>query len=323
MVNVYVFRTDTTTPSGWTDVSSTYSGRFLLGNGTALSTGGATQHTHALTGWSCSTYNMDRIRAYTYDSVAGNHNHAQGSYTISTVDHLPSYKDFRILRRDVSGWNNVIPSGSVVFSETIPQNWERLDNGSSYYLRISSTAGGTGGSPTHTHTISGTTGGPSATNGAYNWNDDYGASSTHTHAYNITTNTGSNEFYYWSCGLARATADTKIRKGFILLFDATPNSTDWTVLTGANDRYLRVSSSNSIATGGSNCTHNHSASGNTGSCGTIGLGKGSGVIGQCNNHVHAISATFDSQTPTLSYVRLIVAQAAHEYGSRAVYVITC
>ena len=43
-----IFSSNTNTPTGWTDISTTYDGKFLrISSGTALSTGGTDTHTHA------------------------------------------------------------------------------------------------------------------------------------------------------------------------------------------------------------------------------------------------------------------------------------
>lgn len=328
MVNVYLFRTDTSTPADWSDVSSTYANRLILGNGTALETGGAATHNnHSLSGWSCSTVNAVYRDAADAVWIATTHNHASGTCSFGNGNHLPPYKTFRLVRRDLTGWNGKLPSGSVAFCETVPPTgYERIENGSSNFIMISGTAGSTGGALTHYHTYSGTTGGGSAGYNINTFTSYYGANSSHTHTYSGNSGTANNNPYFWSCGLIRSTSEIGIKTDMILLFDGTPSSTDWDVISGADNRYLKISSTNSIATGGAATDHTHPASGTTSDASAFTrVSIGSGTVRGIGNHSHTYSFTLSSVAPVPTYVRLILGKAKRNLGGgpRASFITMC
>lgn len=94
-----------------------------------------------------------------------------------------------------SGWvecngQTLSDAASVYNGQTIPNL-----NGNNYFLRGNSTSGGTGGSDTHTHDYSGTTGTDSQSSSFYS-GSDY-ASIQHTHDYSgTTTSTDTKPPYY-------------------------------------------------------------------------------------------------------------------------------
>ena len=328
MVNVYVAREDATTPDGWTEVAAGYKDKLILGNGTGLETGGADTHNHtSMTGWSASS-----VTPASAGSTAGtgsnvirsgySHSHiAPASFTCTSTNHLPPYKNFRMLYRDVSGWNFVLPSGSICYKETTHAKYDRCDDGSSYFLRIAATAGGTGGATSHNHVASGNTGVPSGSNiTCGTGSEDNWYSATHVHSFGFTSSSSTISYSYWSCGLVKSNDLTLIVKDLYLWFDGTPPAMFETV-TDATDKYMKVSSDNSVAYATNSAAHTHTCSGTSGnSSGVAGANYDTTrVIG--DTHTHSISFTLASVTPVPSYTRFTLAKTLYDIANSVIITI--
>lgn len=114
------------TPDGWTDVTATYSDKFIRINATALSTGGADTHTHGGTTGS-HTLTSDEIPAHTHTfntrysddggntygnmrTVAGTAQETPASsstgggsghtHTITSADNIPAYMTAKMYKKD-------------------------------------------------------------------------------------------------------------------------------------------------------------------------------------------------------------------------------
>ncbi len=322
MVNVYVFRSDSSTPSGWSEIGSGYRDRLCLCNG-ALETGGADNHNHGISGWGCTGSDNNRTDAGGINTqiAAASHTHVQGAAPIiGTASHLPPYKNFRLVYRSTIGWNGLVPSGAIVFRENVPTfGGSRTESGSSSFIRISGTAGGTGGSSSpHNHSVSGTTGpnSQSMSKSIGTPDDVCWGKLSHTHDYSGTSeNASAPDYYYWACGLIQASANTFIQANSYLLFDGTPDS-KWEVTTAANNHYLRISSTNSIITGGSylayNHTHTFSFYSYMNAWDYIVDGSGNASDGR---HGHTISFTLAGDANLYpSFVKLTLARALYNFG---------
>lgn len=316
MVNVFVFRDDSSTPAGWAEISSGYQERLCLCNGGGMETGGSYAHTHSTSNLSCSTAAGWIYSDYAAHLAAKGHNHPIGSITVSSEYHLPALKKFRLVYRGITGWNGAVPSGSIVFNEGIPTGWSRTESGSSYFLYIAASAGGTGGSTSHSHTASGTTGAPSATD----WADNGGANSpspNHTHTFSGTSNPTTHDYYYWACGLIKASSDSFVKVNSYLLFDGTPSSA-WEIVTAANNRYLRISATDNVTTGGSylSSTHSHSFSATTSNNSSMvqNLSMYPDVLFPTPDHNHTVSFSLASVTVQPAYVKFNLARAKINFG---------
>ncbi|OPY54714.1 MAG: hypothetical protein A4E48_00293 [Methanosaeta sp. PtaU1.Bin060] len=324
MANLGMFRDDSNTPTGFTEIGSGYRDRLIKGGGTALDTGGTDNHEHSMSSWSCNNVNGTTSDGGSTPITGVNHTHNSASIN-GSASHLPPYKNLRVLLISADTFNGVIPAGTIVFHEDVPSGWDRYDGGSSYFIRISSTAGGTGGSLTHSHTISGTTSGPSATGtvtGTSSWRY---CPNNHTHTFSGTSSTSSSsDYYYWACGLIKASADRILPLNSIVLADGSLSGDFWEEVTGASGRLLRISSTNSITTGGSSDTfsHTHSFSGTTDqmSQSTV-VGGGSYYTVALNTHTHSISFNLSATNPEPSYVRLKLYKLIRLIGSRFVNAI--
>ena len=174
----------TSLPSGWITVGN--EGRYIRGSNTYGTTGGAASHGHSASG---TTGGPSALSSYitgssnTYPTT--DHTH---SYSVSTdqVANEPPYLDV-IVAYPNSATNLV--GGMIAFFDNLPPlGWEALDLANQRFLRISSAYGTTGGSASHSHTISGTTSAPNAT-ASYNayGTPELGATASHTHSFNFQT----------------------------------------------------------------------------------------------------------------------------------------
>ena len=108
----WLLSSNSTTPDGWTNISTTYSNHFIRINSTPLSTGGADTHSHTV---STHTHTYSGNTGYASESGATNglyagaryHYHAysgttssNGSGTSSTVSNVPVYVTAILFQKD-------------------------------------------------------------------------------------------------------------------------------------------------------------------------------------------------------------------------------
>ena len=121
-----LFSSSASTPTGWTDVSSTYNGKFVrISSGTALTTGGTDthnhggssgaytlqiadmpSHTHSVTAYQVSgangsnwghTETVTNPNSLTTGSAGGGGSH---SHSITTADNIPAYVQVKCYKKD-------------------------------------------------------------------------------------------------------------------------------------------------------------------------------------------------------------------------------
>ncbi len=327
MVNVYVFRSDGTTPSGWSEIATGYRERLPLLGGTPLTTGGTDSHSHALTGTSVSS--VCDSATFGWTSTANDiwlnqgsqlcHTHTVSTSSVGLESNLPPYKNFRLVYRSVDGWDGTLPAGSIVFREAVPaSNYSRVDSGQTYFIRISATAGGTGGADNHNHLCSVTLANANAPAARLIWNSSPLVSaikSTHGHNSNSASSSSTDFNYkYWGGGLISATSDTKVVQDSYLLFDGTPDSGQWEVVS-ADGCYLKALGTYTVSTGGVNTTltHGHTLSMASSSANNCNNTKSSIYRSIACSHTHTITSTLDNQTIQPSYVRFILARAKVDF----------
>lgn len=120
----WIVSTVTTAHSGWTNVSATYSNKFMRINATPLTTGGADTHTHA---------------AGSFAAPAHDHGAATGSYTLTTTD-IPAHTHG--ITFHVSGINEGLTKPDAASTANLNNNTVDSDG-----------TGSTGGGGGHSHTI--------------------------------------------------------------------------------------------------------------------------------------------------------------------------
>lgn len=121
--------------------------------------------------------------------ASSTHTHSSSSSTPDTVSNIPPYLDMVFAKADNATYvdeNNVI-----ITSELPPLGWNRFTALDNRFPRATTTYGDTGGSDTHTHSVSISTGAPSATISGYGSGTNF-ADSTHTHSCTVTSQSASN-----------------------------------------------------------------------------------------------------------------------------------
>lgn len=150
--------------SGWTELTSTYEGKFIYISTTALSTGGGSTHTHDISGTllkstvakhNCGDGGLPQV-------CQNNHTHtlsaaASDGETANTA--LPRYVSLRIFEKNGTTTEYEFPDGAIVMYDqpTAPTGWQEMD-AVGYYLRIDDDTLNTPTHPTHSHDFSLTSG---------------------------------------------------------------------------------------------------------------------------------------------------------------------
>lgn len=188
-----------------------------------------------------------------------------------------------------------------------------LDTGSDgNFLRAASTAGGTGGNATHTHTFTESVGGVSATanTGCVSRCSLFASPEAHTHTSTGTTidpadnNPAHHTFYLWKYNTADATPATIPDNTFIFFDNGSGQPTSpWSRFSAADDRLIKIDASHT--TGGSD-THTHDIT-----WGSLNASSGSGALSlgatpayAHSTHAHdapSSPATTDSASSLPSY----------------------
>lgn len=181
-----------TLPSGWTR-NTTYDNRFMKG-ATSYGTTGGGSHNHTMSSTtSVKSRDGGIVGIYPYGSYiwpAPGHSHSIGGSTGSS-DPLPPYRTQIFASPDTSV---SIPSTSILMangSTLPPYGWIRFTSLDEYFPYGSSSSGTTGGSTTHTHTFSFTTGSSGSQSGVGTSGTSNHASA-HTHTGSGTSGTGSS-----------------------------------------------------------------------------------------------------------------------------------
>lgn len=321
MVNVYVLIDGADSPpDGWSEIDADYQDRMPLMGG-ALSTGGSDTHTHTgrATTNSVATDQNRHYAASTPYALVGAHSHGATLTSIGSPNHLPPYKNFRVFYRSVTGWDGKVPSGAIVFNPSVPGGWARLDASDSYFVRISATAGGTGGSATPGgHTVAGAVSALAQSNVYNGVSTGPVATTTHNHgSYSDTTDAHSDpDWKYWAAGLVKAAAEIFLAAGCYLLFDGDPGA-KWELVSNS-DRYLRHNGpSPDVATGGANTTYTHGHSKDI----TSGAASALTTVNNTPNtfatvgaHTHTITVTLDNAAAQPAYVKFFLYKLISNFG---------
>ncbi len=139
-------------PTGWT-VNNDATGKFLRGSAAYGGTGGASSHTYGTVActFSASGSGYGSTDGGTENLLNRFHSHG-GDVTIGdSGDLLPNYENVVLCEAP----SFAVKSGLVGVFESTPTGWTRSTNLDGDYIRVDTTAGGTGGNTTHSHTYSG------------------------------------------------------------------------------------------------------------------------------------------------------------------------
>lgn len=322
-------------PTGWTDRSADYAGRFIRGeaaaNAISLGTpatgvGGSATHTPAV---SSTVVNTGVGQAATGCVIGCNarstaaHTHTTTAPTIGAANNLPVYRSLKLISYN-SGIPNVIPAGAIAFFDSttgVPTGWTRQSAQDGNMIRIDTTVS-TGGSDTHTHTVTwNSLAAAAGTANAAN-TSAVGAAASHTHTAPAASTTDSQSSVppYVQTLMAKADADTAaIPSGLISMFDNDPGA-GWVVRSNSGgtfyQKFNRPNSTYNASPGGSTThTHNGGAagagltsgvSGGPSATGTV-QGAGTGLAG--STHTHTITTKFvDNTDNTPQYLNVVYAQ---------------
>lgn len=295
-------------PSGWDCISCDAGDPYLNiyprgATSYSASTAGSATHQHTPTYVSTSapsaTAQYDSGKT-TVAIPADTHTH--GTPTLLTADPAsndPSNRTLLFIRS--IGTPTQIPANTIGLFDTtsLPSGWTTYSLEDGYFVKGGSTVGA-GGSNTHVHSVSVTTGTASGTQ-LHRGGSATGESTTHSHSGTGNSQSSDNQPTYIEVVLGRATSNTSIPGGLIAMFDASAPS-GWTSISGSggalNGYFIK---GNSSAYGSTSGTANHTqpnsgivvnaTTNTTTTADIVPLTVGADV-----GHTHTITVSFDNQT---------------------------
>ncbi len=332
-------------PSGWSFVSEA-NDKFIRGESPANYglTGGAATHatTASVTVGPADTGSQGGVRGGTADSAATAHTHT-ATASIGSANNLPAYRTLRLMRFD-AGIPNNIPAGAIaLFDDSpgiIPPQFTRYSAQDGSFVRSASTSGSTGGSNTHTHTITWSSLAASAgevRRTAPLFLNNSVASNAHTHNAPAATTTSTNGTSAADCEvepvgdsclppyvnsiLAKANEDTPtLSIGITAMFDADPGG-GWVVRSDSGGSYyqkfMRGSASydevcGQLGIGDGTCGEAEHTHVNATTTSTNNNGGGSnallGLGSVASPHNHVMTAAFNPANNIPEYYNVVVAE---------------
>ena len=324
MVNVYIFYVDSSTPSGFTEIGETYQNRLIKLGGTALQTGGSSTHDHSGSVSSISTYSADSAHKGVSSGeevlASASHTHPSGTVnSVSGVSNYPAYTKIRMIYRNVSGWNGVVPAGGVICKEGSASGWSDL--GYTGFVNITNTYGTSVSQESHSHSVSASLNALSASGGLTSKSGSAYAYRLHGHSSSSTTLSSDVTYDYYYAAIRFIKASTYARyvmKDGICLFDGNPGD-HWTLVDSYNDRFLKFGSG-SWETGGSYSSYSHSHSGSATSGGSntnyqIEISGGTGYYIFPASHTHTFNISLNSTDAEPPWFRLIPYKSDLDFAS--------
>lgn len=307
-------------PTGWTCVSCSggdpFYQRFIRGSDSYGATGGTTSHTHTVTATVDNTTDLMPARSNSGTPQLVNNDHAHTiNPTIGSASNLPSYRQLQIIRADNSGTPASIPAGAIaMFDDSPPSGWTTYSVQDGYYIYGESTAGTTGGSNSHTHTVSGTT---SASTGgerrraAASTQTDV-ATPGHTHTLAGNSQSAGNEPPYRDTILAKSDSDQPSVDNMLTMWDDTPPN-EWSYRSAVGGQYYQqfIKAAASFGGTGGSQTHTHPDTVlATGFASDSTTSRINGTVNASDNeHTHSVNLTNFSDVSHLPpYIDVIVAK---------------
>jgi len=315
--NMLLLGKTSSAPGGWSYVS-TYNSRYIRGNSTYSGTSGNSTHTHTVSDVTVGTPAETAKELGLTQALATGHAHSTTNPTVGSGSNNPAYAYFTLWKYD-SGVPTTVPQNAYALFDADPGgSWVRYATADSRLIKLSS-AQGTGGSDTHTHSLTWQAlGFASGTLLSVNTSQlsPYSSQDKHTHtAPSATTSDPYTSVPQYTTTIiyeqTNATSQV-VPYGMMAMFDATPPD-GWTVVSGVgNDYYQRFVQGN-VTEGTQAGSNTHSmadeTSGNSGgpsATNTRGA-KGSGVAS--GDHTHTQTASFSPSTSHVPlYVDVIIAQ---------------
>lgn len=308
-------------PSGWSVLTS-YDGRFIRGESAAnaTTTGGTATHTPTISSHTMSTGTSGRLGGSTNSVSSYAHTHTLTNPTIGSASNLPAFRSMQLIAYD-NGIPTTIPANAIAMFDASPgmpgSGWTRVTAQDTRLIRANTTVA-TGGSDTHTHTVTwaalGAASGTIATGANTN---NQGATTTHTHTAPAASNSDSqaNLPPYVHTVFASANSEIAIPTGMIAMFDGAPSGL-YDVISESGDPYyqkfIRGNTAANAGTTGGSSTHSHAAttSGVSGAPSATARGTASaGTVAAGNSHTHTSTANYNANTDnTPEYVNLVIAE---------------
>lgn len=256
-------------PIGWTTNATLNARRFPLGSIAPGSTGGATTHDHfypaSITSQFYSTYVWAK-QGGDWRAVGAPHLHGMGGQNVDAASNYPAYRDVIFCNYNIAnGIPNTVPTNYIGLLEALPGGWARDASFDSRYPLGHTVSGGVGGSNTHVHTESSTTGWNDYAQGIQSGAD--GQMSQHFHYYSFTTNAAASYPPYYTMLFANPSSDTLLPQGGItgIFTGASLPPLGWTAHPVLNGGYIPFGSATpGIANAGVLNQHTHYYTGNTG-----------------------------------------------------------
>ncbi len=308
-------------PSGWSCVSCSpgddFYQRFIRGNDAYGATGGAATHTHTADGSvdETTTPMPARSRNTPPNDIHENDHTHTFSPTIGTASNLPEYRQLQVIRHDTAGDPATLPAGAIaIFDAAVPTGWTRYSAQDGRYIRGENTVGTTGGSNTHTHAITGTTGTAQGADRERNINGTQTnvADGAHTHDASGTSASTSNEPPYIEVILGELDAGAAPPNDMYAMWDDDP-TTAWSVKSESGGVFHQAffkGASSYGATGGSE-SHSHAdVSYESGLPSATTTSRTNGTVRAADDqHTHTINVTNFSDVNHLPpYIDVIIAK---------------
>ncbi|MDB9944391.1 hypothetical protein OAD26_00120, partial [bacterium] len=312
--------TEASIPAGWTCISCTGGDalyqQFVVGDSTYNSSTGTLTHTPTVTA-SVETTLTAATNQNGNGTVVSDQAHTHTlTPTVGSANNTPLYRNLLYIQyTTAAGDPTTIPAGAIgifdVASSSLPTDWTRFEAQDGYYVRGEGTSGGTGGSNTHTHSLTGTTGAAAGTTyRAQGGTTVPGASAGHTHTINSSTVEINSEPPYIEVLLAELGTDSSvIPNGLIAMWtDEVPTS--WEDISSEsgdpfNERFIKASTT--YGTTGGSVTHTHADVNDiTTSAPSATSQSRTGTAGAAGAHVHLVDVTNFSTSNNLPPAKSIV-----------------
>lgn len=290
---------DGTCPGGWTALTTLNSGNYYLRGGTAAvgTTGGASTHTHSASLTTGTPSSTENTHSGGWPGSSPTHTHS-ATVTTASSGSAPPYYD--LVYCQASGIPTSLTTSFMGLFPSTPAGWTRFTALDNAFPRANTTAGGTGGSATHTHSVSGTFG-SGATRGVDESISagDFIARGDHTHTFSTTSQSASSLPAYLTTVYAKPNSTDTLEDGQIVMMSSnTTPPLGWTRYTSLDDKFA-YGSATSGTTGGSDTHINAISSFSTNSAsGQINLESYTTDVAT-QNHSHTVNAADTASGSTL------------------------
>ncbi len=300
--SMLLYWASTTIPSGWTCVScrttDVFYQRFILGSSTPGINGGTTTHTHTASGavGVSGATGVSATGGGGADTAVQGHGHSF-TPTIASASNTPPYRNLVVIQSNSAGSPSSIPQNAIaIFDATVPSGWTRYSPQDGVYPRAESTTtvGTVGGTATHTHAISGTTGTSDTNTNGPGTTGVSVATNNHTHTVSTTTVALNHEPKYIEVILGKLTSTSSPTDAMIAMWTDTPPSgwSDLSTTSGAfSERFIKASTTYGGTGGAATSTHPNIA--NIVSAAPVGtaLRTAGGTSDATGAHTHPVSVT--------------------------------